>query len=204
MTEKPWKDMTPDEKRAWRVDRWRNPACRSRLPRRRPTTRPASTAFSRPSNCGCPDRVPICLGLGYWPGRLAGMTPYEVMTRAGPRRAGLDRVQPRVSSPTAWCAPLPGSTPSQMLEALDYRLYSWPGHGVAKEASFQYNEKEMDAGRGVRRADRRSVGLHVPYLSSAHGRGVLRVRRHLFAVRLRRAALRRREHAHVGLAAHDG
>ena len=25
---------------------------------------------------------------------------------------------------------------------LDYRAYSWPGHGVAQEASFQYNEKE--------------------------------------------------------------
>jgi hypothetical protein len=29
-----------------------------------------------------------------------------------------------------------------MYEALDYKLYSWPGHGVAKEASYQYNEKE--------------------------------------------------------------
>jgi hypothetical protein len=29
-----------------------------------------------------------------------------------------------------------------MFEALDYKLYNWPGHGVAKEASYQYNEEE--------------------------------------------------------------
>jgi hypothetical protein len=29
-----------------------------------------------------------------------------------------------------------------MFEALDYKLYSWPGHGVAKEASYQYREQE--------------------------------------------------------------
>ena len=29
-----------------------------------------------------------------------------------------------------------------VFEAIDYKLYSWPGHGVAKEASYQYNEKE--------------------------------------------------------------
>ena len=25
MADKTWADMTPDEKRAWRIDRWRNP-----------------------------------------------------------------------------------------------------------------------------------------------------------------------------------
>ncbi len=29
-----------------------------------------------------------------------------------------------------------------MFETIDYRLYSWPGHGVAKDAGYQYNEKE--------------------------------------------------------------
>ena len=29
-----------------------------------------------------------------------------------------------------------------MFAALDYKLYSWPGHGVSETASYQYNEKE--------------------------------------------------------------
>ncbi len=32
--------------------------------------------------------------------------------------------------------------PASMFEKLDYRLFSWPGHGVRKEAGFQYNERE--------------------------------------------------------------
>ena len=32
--------------------------------------------------------------------------------------------------------------PASMFEKLDYRLFSWPGHGTRKEAGFQYNEKE--------------------------------------------------------------
>jgi hypothetical protein len=38
--------------------------------------------------------------------------------------------------------PVHNTVPASMFEALDYKLYSWPGHGVAKEASYQYNEKE--------------------------------------------------------------
>jgi hypothetical protein len=34
------------------------------------------------------------------------------------------------------------TTPASVFEDIDYRLYSWPGHGVAKEASYQYNEKQ--------------------------------------------------------------
>ena len=29
-----------------------------------------------------------------------------------------------------------------IFDALDYRLFSWPGHGVPETASFQYVEKE--------------------------------------------------------------
>ncbi len=32
MAEKPWADMTADEKRAWRIDRWRNPPIPVRQP----------------------------------------------------------------------------------------------------------------------------------------------------------------------------
>jgi hypothetical protein len=44
--------------------------------------------------------------------------------------------------PDASVDPVHNTVPASMFEALDYRLYSWPGHGVAKEASYQYREQE--------------------------------------------------------------
>jgi hypothetical protein len=38
--------------------------------------------------------------------------------------------------------PLHNTVPAEMFAALDYKLYSWPGHGVSEAASYQYNEKE--------------------------------------------------------------
>ena len=44
--------------------------------------------------------------------------------------------------PDAMVSPVLYTTPASVFEDIDYKLYSWPGHGVAKEASYQYNEKE--------------------------------------------------------------
>ena len=33
MADKAWADMTADEKRAWRIDKWRNPGITVRQPR---------------------------------------------------------------------------------------------------------------------------------------------------------------------------
>ena len=141
MTDKPWKDMTPDEKRAWRIDKWRNPGMSFASPEAEGEYRARVDRILAALELRVPDRVPICLGIGYWPGAMAGMTPYDVMN--DPARAAQAWVDFTLKyQPDAMVAPLPGSTPSPMLEALDYKLYSWPGHGVAKEASFQYNEKE--------------------------------------------------------------
>ena len=33
-------------------------------------------------------------------------------------------------------------TPGRVFDILDYKLYSWPGHGVAETLGYQYNEGE--------------------------------------------------------------
>jgi hypothetical protein len=141
MADRPWKDMTPEERRAWRIDRWRNPGVPFASAEAEADYKARVDRILAALELRVPDRVPICLGVGYWPGLMAGMTPYEVMHEpARAARAWVDfnlRFQPDNMVP-----PVPGTTPSRMLEALDYRLYSWPGHGVAPAAGFQYNEKE--------------------------------------------------------------
>jgi hypothetical protein len=141
MIDKAWRDMTADERRARRLDGWRNPDIPFASPEAEADYKARVDRIVAALELRVPDRVPICLGLGYWPGVLGGLAPYEVMTE--PARAAQAWTEFNLKYQLdGMVAPLPGSTPWQTLDTLDYRLYSWPGHGVAKEASFQYNEKE--------------------------------------------------------------
>ena len=90
---------------------------------------------------GEPDRVPVCAMTGLYPGTSRGLTPYEAMHDY--RRAAdawLDCN--RVLQPDSLIAPLYAAIPARAFELLDVKVLSWPGHGVAKTASFQYNETE--------------------------------------------------------------
>jgi hypothetical protein len=141
MTNKPWKEMTAEKRLACRIDRWRNPSVEFASAEAEAEYKARVDRILAALELRVPDRVPICLNVGYWPAVRAGMTPYDAMN--DPTRAGQAWVDFNVKfEPDSAVVPLPGSTPSPMLEALDYRLYSWPGHGVAREAGFQYHEKE--------------------------------------------------------------
>ncbi len=192
MTDKPWKDMTPDEKRAGASTSGATRACRSRRPKPRPTTKPASTASSRRSSCGSPTGCPSASASATGRACSAGMTPVRSHDRSGAGRPGLDRLQPQVSARRHGAAPARAATPPQMLEALDYRLYSWPGHGVANDASFQYNEKEWMLADEYDEliADPWDFMLRT-YLPRTVG-AFAGFGRHLVAVRLHRTAVRRR------------
>jgi len=141
MDPRSWNDLSADDKLASRLDRWRNPGTPFASAQAHAEYKARVDRIIAAVELRQPDRVPVCLNIGYWPATVAGMTAREAMTdpiRAG--RAWVDfnlRFQPDGAVP-----PLPGANSAQMLEALDYRLYSWPGHGVAEDASFQYNEQE--------------------------------------------------------------
>jgi len=141
MAEKPWVDMSADEKRAYRIERWRNPGVPFASPEAEAEYKARIDRVLAAINLEKPDRVPVRLNTGFWPAKSAGMTPYEAMSDpARGAKAWKDfniKFQPDLS-----VDPVHNTVPSSMFEALDYKLYSWPGHGVAKEASYQYNEKE--------------------------------------------------------------
>jgi uroporphyrinogen-III decarboxylase len=90
---------------------------------------------------GEPDRVPVCILAGYYPAARKGLTPYDVMHDYDlAAKAWLEcnlEVQP-----DAMVAPVFAAIPGRAYEMLDVKILSWPGHGVPKEAGFQYNEKE--------------------------------------------------------------
>ena len=141
MTEKAWKDMTAEERLAWRIDRWRNADVKFASPEAEAEYKARVDRVVAAIQLRKPDRVPVRLNTGFWPAKSAGLTPYEVMNDAKRGAAAWKgfnlKFQPDVS-----VDPLHNTVPGSMFETLEYKLYSWPGHGVAKEASYQYNEKE--------------------------------------------------------------
>jgi len=141
MTEKAWKDMTPAERRAARIEKWRDPGIEFASPEAEADYKARVNRLIAAINLEEPDRVPVSLTSGFWPAFWAGMPPYEAMNDAA--KAAQAWVDFNLEfKPDVMVSPVLQTTPGAVFETLDYRLYSWPGHGVAKEVGYQYNEKE--------------------------------------------------------------
>jgi uroporphyrinogen-III decarboxylase len=141
MADKAWADMTPAERRAVRIEQWRNPPVPWASPEAESAYKARVDRLLAAVNLQQPDHVPVALTAGWWPALYAGMTPYEAMQ--DPAKAAQAWVDFTVEfDMDAMVSPVLYTTPSTVFESIDYKLYSWPGHGVAKEASYQYNEKE--------------------------------------------------------------
>lgn len=141
MSETAWASMTANERRAWRVERWRNPDLAFASPEAEAAYKARVDRLVAALELREPDRVPVNINGGWWPAVWAGLTPYEAMTDSA--RAAQAWVDFNLEfQPDSFVSPLMYTTPGSVFEAVDYKLYSWPGHGVAETASYQYNEKE--------------------------------------------------------------
>lgn len=87
-----------------------------------------------------PDRVPVTVFPSMFPWKYAGMTVQEAMYDYERCAAAFKKFILDFDPDIQWGAYAPG--PGKFFEILDYKLYSWPGHGVAPEHSYQCNEGE--------------------------------------------------------------
>lgn len=87
-----------------------------------------------------PDQVPVTILPGMFPWAHAGMTMEEAMTDYGRCASAFKDFILEFEPDMHIGAYAPG--PSKFYEILDYKLYAWPGHGVAPEHSYQYIEGE--------------------------------------------------------------
>jgi len=87
-----------------------------------------------------PDRVPVALFPSMFAYKYAGMTVQEAMYDYEKCVAGYKKFVLDFNPDFPMGAAGPG--PGKFYEILDYKLYSWPGHGVAPEHSYQCNERE--------------------------------------------------------------
>jgi len=145
--EKQWADMTSDEKQEALFARWLAPKDPggNDLKFQSPATEKAyKDSITRIKDAiqmkKTPDRVPVCVFPSFFPVYNAGITPRDAMYDYDKLYAAYKKFLVDFQPDGHIGADMPG--PGKFFEILDYKLYSWPGHGVAPESSYQANEGE--------------------------------------------------------------
>ena len=143
--EKTWEELSPGEKQEERFKQWLSPPGVS-FPssQAEKAYKERVTRFTRAFTLQKPDRVPVILpAIGNYPAYYAGtdlgtvMYDYDKMKSAWLKflkdfEQDMDTYVPPVMVP-----------PGKALEAVDYKLYKWPGHGIAgTTTSYQCVEGE--------------------------------------------------------------
>lgn len=141
VTDTQWMDMTPDEKLAARLQRWRNPDAAFAGEHAAADYRARVDRVIAALMLQQPDRVPVTMSVGFWPAVRAGISPAQAMRDAGrAARAAVDFTLEY--QPDIMVDPSVAAMPASVYEAIDFRLYRWPGHGVPDHAGYQYVESE--------------------------------------------------------------
>jgi hypothetical protein len=135
-----WAGLSPSEKREERFKRWLSPpGLTFTSPQAEQAYRERVTRFIKVFKLEEPDRVPCVLPAGLFAASYAGtnlgkvMYDYDELRRAWVKFL-LDFEADTYTPP----ALVP---PGRALEALDYRLYKWPGHGLPPD-TFSYQAVE--------------------------------------------------------------
>ena len=88
---------------------------------------------------GVPDRVPVCVLSNFFPFFWAGLTPHEAMYD-GPRACDAWTRCNRELQMDHAAGLLPPS--GAAFDLIEPKCFSWPGHGLSKRSTSQYNEAE--------------------------------------------------------------
>jgi hypothetical protein len=142
MADKEWARLTPDEKSKRRWAAFLEPGLEFVSSEAAALYRERSGRLKKAILLeGEPDRVPVCALTGYYPATWKGLTPYDVTQDYGLAAQAWLEANHDLQADTL-LAPVFAAIPGRAYEILDVKILSWPGHGVPKDASFQYNEKE--------------------------------------------------------------
>jgi len=136
-----WADLTPAEKREQRYERWLNPEIKFSSPEAAKKYKERALRFVQAYRVEKPDRIPVSLPVQNWPAYIAGTDLHTVCY-------DYDKLQDawiqfhKTFDPDIAVIPVL-VLPGRIYELMDYRLYSWPGQGIPKNASgIQFVEGE--------------------------------------------------------------
>ena len=139
---KKWEELSADEKQEEMFNKWLSPqgiefvSVEAEKAYKERVTRIKDAIQLKKK----PDRVPVMPLPSFFPAYYYGVTPHDVMYDYDICvKAWTKFVQDFQPDASMGCAG-PGS--GKFYELMDYKLYSWPGHGVAPNCSYQANEGE--------------------------------------------------------------
>jgi hypothetical protein len=139
-----WAQRTPAEKREYRLNRFLNPTDVEFV------SQEAAKAYKVRAqrmvdvfNVKEPDRVPVSLPVGNLPLILHGVSMHEAMYNIEKSIEACNAFNEKYSKELEYFAAPFYVAPGKALEILDYKLYAWPGHGLALGApGYQFVEGE--------------------------------------------------------------
>jgi hypothetical protein len=139
-----WKDMTPDQKRQWRLKKYTDGGSIKFISQK---TKEAyikrATRFADVFNLEEPDRVPIVMPVGNLPYLMYGIDFHTAIYNIPKAIDACKAFNQKYASELDFFATPGMLMPAKALEILDYKLYSWPGHGLAEDApGYQFLEGE--------------------------------------------------------------
>ncbi len=138
---KQWEEMTPAEKRADLDGKWMSPLeAKYNSAEAEKEYKARVQRILDAVNMKQPDRVPVIPMVGFFGAYISGLTPYDVMY-------DYDKLMSSFAKYVLEYKPdghlsVTNSPPGKAHDILDYKLYAYPGHGVAKEHSYQCIEGE--------------------------------------------------------------
>jgi uroporphyrinogen-III decarboxylase len=140
--EKKWTDLSPEEKREERFKRWLSPPdAKFASPEYEKAYKARVTRIIKAIKLEEPDRVPVHLPASLFPAYYAGVTLHKVMYDYEELRRAWKKFLHEFDMDMYLGPSL--VFPGRVLEALDYKLYKWPGYGLPPDTTtYQYVEGE--------------------------------------------------------------
>ena len=138
-----WAQLTPQQKRQRRLDNFLNPTGLQFVSERAENDyRVRAQRLVNVYNVQEPDRVPVNLPVGNLPYTNYGINLRTAMYDYEQAIKACKKFNEEFSEELEHYA-TPWITPGKVLELLDYRLYSWPGHRLGENvSSYQFVEAE--------------------------------------------------------------
>jgi hypothetical protein len=139
---KTWEEMTSDEKQEALFQKWISPpGAKFASPQTEKDYKASATRIKDAIQMKkLPDRVPVFVLPSFYPMTYAGITPRDAMYDYDKNSMAFKKFIVDFGPDGHLGAAVPG--PGKFFDILDYKLYSWPGHGVPPDHSYQANEGE--------------------------------------------------------------
>jgi uroporphyrinogen-III decarboxylase len=136
-----WSSLSAAERRAARFARWMSTQDKQfETPEAEATYRKHCQRLADVIALKKPDRVPITAFFGTFFVPYSGFTLREVMYDYGKYKQAFTKfVEDFMPDYQVFSGAF---NPGRMFDALDYKVYTWPGHGSVREDTFQTIEKE--------------------------------------------------------------